>query len=49
MENEEEAEDAIREEEAEDEQTKKRKQLGLPEFDPDAVPSSQLPKYMTLG
>ena len=28
--------------------SKARKKLGLPEFDPDALPSGQLPKYLNL-
>lgn len=32
-----------------DEAAKKRKKLGLPEVDPDSLPSTNLPKFMTFG
>lgn len=35
--------------EAKEEQVRKGKQFGIPEIDPDALPSSMVQKYLTLG
>ena len=38
----------LEEQEAKEEQTSKRKALGIPEMDPDALPSSHVSKFLSL-
>lgn len=41
-------EEELEEQEAKEEQTGKRRALGIPELDPDALPSSHVSKFLSL-
>ena len=41
-------EEELEEQETKEEQTGKRKALGIPELDPDALPSSHVSKFLNL-